>query len=170
MKKYLLISFIILLLFSSLCYSEELIGKCIDVADGDTCTILLANKKRVILRFYGIDAPESKQEFGKESKDYCVRLILGKDIKAEGLYKDKYGRTVAKLYSDNKYINLEMIKAGFAWHYVFYSPNDLDFARAEKEARAKKLGLWIQHNPIEPREYRYQQRQAKKNRNTKAKK
>ena len=161
-KKYLYIPFIIILLFSSLCNSEELIGKCIDVADGDTCTLLLANNQKVILRFYGIDAPESGQEFGKESTDYCTKLILGKDLKVETLYKDKYGRSVSKIYTDNKYINLEMVKAGFAWHYVFYSPNDLGFAQAEKEAREKKLGLWIQPNPLEPREYRMTHKKKRK--------
>ena len=154
MKKLLFLAYIFILFVSTISYGEELFGKCIGVADGDTCTILVNGKDRVRIRFYGIDAPESDQEFGKESKDYCTNLVFGKDLRVTALYKDKYGRTVGKVYQGNTYINLEMVKAGLAWHYVYYSKNDFDFANAEKEARAKKLGLWIQPNPLEPREYR----------------
>ncbi len=154
MKKIIITVFIFVICLTAWGRAEELLGKCVGVADGDTCTILIDGNETRRIRFYGIDAPESGQDFGKKAKEYCSNLIFGKNIKVIGLATDKYGRTVGKVFADNKYINLEMVKAGFAWHYAYYSPNDLDLAEAEKEARQKKLGLWIQPNPMEPREYR----------------
>ena len=153
MKKYFFLALLLIFSFVSLSKSEELHGKCIGVADGDTCTILLDGNETRRIRFYGIDAPESGQDFGKKAKDYCSNLIFGKVLKVIALDTDRFGRTVGKVYVDNIYVNLEMVKAGFAWHYTYYS-KDSDLAEAEKEARSKKLGLWIQNNPLEPREYR----------------
>lgn len=154
MKKIFGFIFIFVICMTAFCNAEELFGKCVGVADGDTCTILMEGNESRRIRFYGIDAPESGQDFGKKAKEYCSNLIFGKNIKVVGLDTDRFGRTVGKVYVDDKYVNLEMVKAGFAWHYAYYSPNDLDLAEAEKEARRNKLGLWIQPNPMEPREYR----------------
>ena len=154
MKKYLILSFILVLLMPLLVKAEELVGKCVGVADGDTCTILVDGNERIKIRFYGIDAPESGQDFGKKAKEYCSNLIFGKEIKVISTDIDRYGRTVGKVYADGKYINLEMVKAGLAWHFKYYSPNDSELAEAEKVARSGKLGLWVQTNPVEPREYR----------------
>ena len=41
MKKYLILAFLSIFIFSLLLKAEELFGKCVGVADGDTCTILL---------------------------------------------------------------------------------------------------------------------------------
>ena len=61
---------IILLLLFILCttaFSGELITcKVIRVIDGDTVSVNLINGTAKI-RLYGIDAPESKQEYGKQS-------------------------------------------------------------------------------------------------------
>lgn len=154
MKKIVCILIIFAFCLTTCARAEELLGKCVGVADGDTCTILINSNESRRIRFYGIDAPESGQDFGKKAKEYCSNLIFGKTIKVIGLDTDRFGRTVGKVYVDDKYVNLEMVKAGFAWHYAYYSPNDYDLAEAEKEARKNKLGLWIQPNPIEPREYR----------------
>ena len=50
-------------------------------------------------------------------------------------------------------INLEMLKAGFAWHYKHDDKNP-DYAAAEVEARAAKRGLWASGTAINPYEWR----------------
>lgn len=50
-------------------------------------------------------------------------------------------------------VNLQMVKDGMAWHYAYYD-NTPSYAEAEKEARAKKLGLWQDPNPVPPYEFR----------------
>ena len=73
MKKIIVTVFIFVLLLTDLVRAEELLGKCVGVADGDTCTILLAGNETRRIRFYGIDAPESGQDFGKKAKEYFLQ-------------------------------------------------------------------------------------------------
>lgn len=154
MKKIYMLAFMFLLAITVVSRAEELFGKCVGVADGDTCTVLTADKTSYRIRFFGIDAPESGQDFGKKAKQYCSNMIFGKDLKVIVMDKDKYGRTVGKVYCGATYVNLEMVKAGFAWHYANYSRGEIDLAEAERTARIKKLGLWAQPEPLEPWEYR----------------
>jgi endonuclease YncB( thermonuclease family) len=48
--------------------ADELRGKVVSIADGDTITVLDADKKQHKVRLTGIDAPEKKQAFGAKSK------------------------------------------------------------------------------------------------------
>ena len=57
-------------------------------------------------------------------------------------------------------INLEMLKAGFAWHYKHYDKNP-DYAAAEDDARAAKRGLWSDPHPINPYDFRKAKRERK---------
>ncbi|HEX8140352.1 MAG TPA: thermonuclease family protein [Pyrinomonadaceae bacterium] len=134
-------------------------GKVVKVSDGDTITVLDKENRQHKIRFQGIDAPESKQEFGQVSKDNLARMILGKEVKVIWSKQDKYGRTVGKVLLDGRDINIEQVKAGLAWHYKKYSdeqpPEDrVTYAAAETEARAARRGLWQDPNPTPPGEWR----------------
>jgi len=68
-------------------------------------------------------------------------------------------------------VNLEQVREGMAWHYKEYereqSPEDRAiYARAEDEARAQHRGLWQDPNPIEPSQFRREQRDERGNKNT----
>jgi hypothetical protein len=72
----------------------------------------------------------------------------------EGQGRDRYGRSVATVIApDGKNLNLELVKAGLAWHYTAYS-KDKDLAAAEIDARAGKGGLWSRPDTVAPWEYR----------------
>lgn len=64
MKKLIVLFLTFLLAALSFAFS----GQVIKVADGDTITVL-KNGEKVRVRFYGIDAPEKKQEYGIKSLD-----------------------------------------------------------------------------------------------------
>ncbi len=134
--------------------AEMITGKCIGVSDGDTCRVLTPDKELIRVRFWGIDAPESKQDFGQVSKKALSDLIFNKHIRLDVVGKDRYGRTLSKVYVGEKYVDLEMVKKGMAWHYAYFAKDAKDLAKAEKSARAKKLGLWKQANPTPPWEWR----------------
>lgn len=51
--------------------------------DGDTCTILTDNKEKFNLRLWGIDAPELKQNYGKEAKEFLNNLVKDKTVTIE---------------------------------------------------------------------------------------
>ena len=146
---------------------QVLTGHVVRVADGDTVTILDSNNTQHRIRLQGIDAPESHQAFGTQSKQSLSQLIFDKDVTVEYEKTDRYGRIVGKIILDGTDIDLEQIRAGMAWHYKDYeneqTPADRDlYARAEDEARNARRGLWVDANPIEPSEYRRDERERKK--------
>ena len=133
------------------------------IADGDTVTLLDGTNGQHRIRLQGIDAPESHQAFGAQSKRNLSDMIFGKHVTATCDKTDQYGREVCKIILENRDINLEQIKAGMAWHYKDYereqTPEDRRiYAQAEAEARQAHRGLWIEANPVEPSEFRRAER------------
>lgn len=136
------------------------------IADGDTVTILDSTNTQHRIRLQGIDAPESHQAFGTQSKKSLSDMVFDKDVTVEYDKIDRYGRLVGKIILNGVDVCLEQIKAGMAWHYKDYedeqTPADRDlYARAEDEARNARRGLWADANPIEPSEYRRDERERK---------
>jgi endonuclease YncB( thermonuclease family) len=148
---------IILILFlgmvSNIVFSKEISAKVVGVTDGDTITVLDKNKIQYKIRFYGIDTPEKKQAYGQKAKEVLSNKIFGKIVRLEMIKKDRYGRSIGKVYLGNIYINLKMVEDGWAWHYKHYS-KDKDLSYAEKKARKAKLGLWKASNPTPPWKWR----------------
>ena len=106
------------------------------------------------IRLYGIDAPESHQAFGAASKHHLSSLVFGKDVRVAYKSRDKYGRILGIVYADGRDVNLEMIRAGLAWHYKRFDSTPA-YAAAENDARAARCGLWSDPNPIPPEQYRH---------------
>lgn len=135
-------------------------GKVVGVHDGDTATVLDSKNQQYKIRFGGIDAPELGQDFGNKSKENLSRLIFGKTVKVVTNKTDKYGRTVGTVFLDGKDINLEQVKAGFAWHYKEYQSEQSEadrkiYSESEITAKAAKLGLWAMANPTAPWDFRH---------------
>jgi endonuclease YncB( thermonuclease family) len=146
---------------------QELPGRVIAIADGDTITILDSANTQHRIRLQGIDAPESHQAFGEQSRLSLSEMIFGKDVRVSYQKIDQYGRLVGKIILDGKDINLEQVKAGMAWHYKFYedeqTPEDRElYARAEAEARAARRGLWQDPNPTEPYQFRKEEKRERR--------
>ena len=124
------------------------------VADGDTITVLDAANVQHKIRLQGIDAPEKAQAFGNVSKQHLSSLVFGKDISVKYTKRDKYGRILGTIYVDNLDINLEMLRAGLAWHYKRFDSTPA-YAAAELEARQNRRGLWADPNPTPPEQFRH---------------
>lgn len=150
--KYQIIALIIFLVVANFSYFSSFTKEYSleHVSDGDTIT-LLAKGEKIKVRFYGIDAPESAQEYGQFCKDMLGDFLKGKEIKLEIKDKDKYGRVVGIVYANNEDINQKMVRNGCAWSYQNYTKKYLE---DEKYARANKLGLWQSKNPQNPRDFR----------------
>ena len=157
-----------LIILSSYLFSLELIGKVVKVSDGDTVTILTSNKTQHKIRLNDIDAPEKKQAFGNKSKDNLAKYIAGRTVTVEYQKKDKYKRILGTIYYNNRDINLQQVKDGYAWVYKQYS-NKQNYIKAEREARSSKKGLWRDNNPTEPWEYRKQKKEKNESFNWKSK-
>jgi len=149
LKRYYLI--ICLLTIYSFGYCQTYNGTIIRVIDGDTFAFQ-TEEGSLMVRLYGIDAPERDQPYSKESTD-SLKQYLHKEatINAHGV--DRYGRTLGILFINGQDINLLSIKGGYSWHYKQYS-KDIQYAQAEEYARKNKLGLWGLPNPVPPWEWR----------------
>ncbi len=147
--------FLIILLFvcTSTLASDLIEGTVIKVSDGDTIHVQL-KKKDVKIRLYGIDTPESKQEYGKEAMNLLAKLINDKTVTVYVVDKDKYDRLVGKVFYQGQYINLIMVQKGAAWWYKKYAKKDIEFKIAEKWAKDNKLGLWEENKPTPPWKWR----------------
>ena len=132
----------------------------VGVNDGDTVTVFFADEKRQQkIRLATIDAPEYAQPYGKKSRQYLSDLVFKKKIRLRELGRDKYGRIIGEIFIDEKNINVEQIKSGFAWHYKHHERQQsykerVIYSEAEKYAREQRLGVWQDDNPIPPWEYR----------------
>ena len=149
MKKILLI----FLILSTLIFADLTKAKVTYVTDGDTFHALIDGKKEKI-RIFGIDAPESKQEWGLEAKESLNKLISNKEVLLDIKNKDMYGRLLAVVFIGKQNINLEMIKTGNAWYYEYYDKNNKESKTAMENAKKNKLGLWSKPNPKNPFEFR----------------
>jgi len=138
----------------------DLTGEVVGVADGDTITVLDADKVQHKVRLTGIDAPEKKQPFGNRSKQSLSDMVFNKIVTVETDKRDRYGRELGKVLAGGKDVNLEQVRAGFAWHYTAYERTQpvadrQAYADAENEAKAAKRGLWVDADPTPPWEWRH---------------
>ena len=110
----------IAIIFSSPLYAQQLNGVVRKVSDGDTF-VLNTDSGAYRVRLHAIDAPELKQNFGAESKEYLIHLIANDSVSVDVIDIDRYDRIVGKVstrqYAD---VNLQMISTGMSWHYYYF--------------------------------------------------
>jgi len=99
------------------------------VVDGDTCDVSIdlgfdvwLTKQR--LRFYGLNAPESRtrdkieKARGLRSKEYVKQIMeAAEEIVVISHERGKYGRILAEIICDGVNLNKEMIAHGYAVEY-----------------------------------------------------
>ena len=155
------IAAVTVLVITATLHAEELRGKVVSIADGDTITVQDADKVQHKIRLQGIDAPEKKQAFGTKSKERMSEKVGGEEVVVQWKEKDRYGRILGEVMLDKRHINLEMVQDGMAWHYTTYSKSK-ELTKAEAEARMGKKGLWVDKEPVPPWEYRKTEREKSK--------
>lgn len=162
------ISFITLFLLLSFSLSAATFeGKVIKITDGDTVHVLDADHHKEKVRLAGIDTPERKQPFGNKAKQFLASLIGNKHVTVDYSKRDRYGRIVGKIVFQGNDINLEMVRAGLAWHYKKYQKEQskLDrnlYAAADSFVKTNEIGLFGDKNAIPPWKWRKMKRKKNK--------
>ena len=141
------------------------------VVDGDTVRVLrtgfwqsLFSGDPIVVRLYGMDAPESDQKFGKESTRELRKMLRHRrGLKLEVQDYDRYDRLVGLLYYGSagrtKSVNVLMVEKGWAHAYTRYGGRDLGFQQVEGRAKAQNLGIWKRSTERElPEDWRRRQR------------
>ncbi len=118
------------------------------IIDGDTVEIENGEK----LRYIGIDTPETLdprkpvQCFGREASNKNKEIAEGKTARLEKDVndRDQFGRLLRYVWIGDTFVNLELVRQGYAYASAF--PPDIKyqklFEEAEKSAREQELGLW----------------------------
>ena len=149
-------------------HADTLTGRVVGITDGDTITLLDADRQQHKIRLQGIHAPEKAQPFGQRSKQNLSRMVFGKNVRVEWEKRDKYKRIVGKVWvqpADCPTCPMTLdaghaqITVGLAWWYRKYAneqpPQDRgQYEFSEQEARAKRAGLWRDYAPVAPWEWR----------------
>lgn len=141
-------------------FSEVLTGKVVNVADGDTITILTPKNKQIKVRLAAVDTPEKKQAFGQKARDFTAGIVAGKIVTVEPETIDRYGRTVAMVFFNGTNLNEQIVQQGYGWVYRQYCKGAFcdDWLNLEKQARDAGMGLWADKNPVPPWEWRHAKR------------
>ena len=135
-------------------FPKHLRGRIVHVYDGDTvCLSTLFRKHK--LRLAGMDAPESAQPYGEESRRKLEELVLNRTVNVLVLDIDIYGRYVSQIHCSGTDISLEMIRSGMAWPYSrFFNRLNAETRRfyesAAYEARQRRKGLWADKRAVAP--------------------
>lgn len=140
-------------------FGDTLSGRVVGIADGDTLTLLDTANIQHKIRLAGIDSPEKGQPFGQVCKQSLANLAYDREVEVEWRKLDRYGRVIGKVLVNGEDANLEQVRRGCGWHYKKYQNEQilddrLSYRVAEESARADRVGLWADHYPVEPWEWR----------------
>lgn len=121
--------------------AQEIAGRVVAIADGDTLTVLTNTRQQVRIRLAEIDTPEAAQPYGSRARQELSELAFGREVHITVQDTDRYGRTVGRVRADGQDVNAEMLRRGAAWVYRQHS-RDASLLAVEAEARTARRGLW----------------------------
>ncbi len=137
---------------------QILTGQVVAVHDGDTLT-MQSGSFLYKVRLSDVDAPEMGQVFGKQAHQYTEQMVLGSWVRVNVALIDRHGRRVGEvIVEDGWVLNEELVHAGFAWYYRVHPVRNDRLQKLEQYAFSKKLGLWVEPDPLPPWEFRRESR------------
>jgi len=122
------------------------------VVDGDTIWVKLADGSEEKVRYIGMDAPEVAHDgsggeyLGDEATAHNAALLASGRVSLEtGVdERDDYGRLLAYVWSDGVFVNVQMVRDGYA-RAREYPPNlahQDELWQASDQAKKAGLGIW----------------------------
>lgn len=133
--------------------AADIEGRVVGIADGDTVTVL-REREQIKVRLAEIDAPEKAQPFGKRSRQSLAELCFQQPVRVEDKGRDRYGRTIGRVWCAGVDANAEQVRRGMAWVYERYV-TDQALNTLQTRARSAHSGLWADANPVPPWEWRH---------------
>lgn len=147
----------VLLAFTGFAHAD-FSGQVVAILDGDTVDVLV-DQRPVRVRLAQIDAPEKRQAFGTRSRQMLAGLVFQKTVRVADAGHDRYGRVIGTVYVGESNVNAQMVHAGMAWVYRRYA-KDRALKELEDQAKANRVGLWTDPDPIAPWDYRREKRES----------
>ncbi len=139
--------------------------KVIKVYDGDTIKVTGYNNLIMVVRFAGIDAPETKkrnqpgQPYGEKAANMVKSLISGKQVFLKTYGTGGYNRILAEVFTKTGLnVNLVLVRNGLAEVYRGRTPygfNISPYLKAQASAKDERRGIWSLGSEYEsPRQWR----------------
>lgn len=128
-------------------------GTVVTVQAGDTLTVIVGSNQQYKVQLAEIAAPDLGQAYGAESRQALTDKVRGKIVHVAVVAVDGSGSPSGEVYLGDRWINLEMVTEGAAWHDRKHSASAA-LASAESQACQKRVGLWVAKHPIPPWQYR----------------
>jgi endonuclease YncB( thermonuclease family) len=126
-------------------------GRVVNVADGDTVTVLTRSNTEFRVRCQGIHAPKGQENSAAESKHRLSELLLDEAVTVRYIKRDPDGTLVGAILLNDLNICLDQVKEGMA-RYDDRSDQSRStqelYANAESSARKYRMGLW-RSSPLE---------------------
>jgi len=122
------------------------------IIDGDTI-LVVSRVKEIKIRLWGIDTPEYRQPYSKAASKVTRKLLQNATVDILVKDRDDYGRVVAVVtMEDGESVNELLVKSGYAWVHIYYCKEPVceRWKALEKKARANRLGLWQEAEPVAP--------------------
>lgn len=116
----------------------------LSIGDGDTLRVR-QDGRAITVRLACIDAPEmAQQPYGQRAREYLrMRLPIGRPVMLKLQTTDRYGRTVAGVFSGIN-VGLAMVGdgQGFAYRRYLGQCDAKEYLQAEERARRSRYGVW----------------------------
>ena len=122
-------------------------GPVVKIVDGDTIDVRLSSGVERV-RVIGLDTPEIGECGFSEASAAMADLVAGRSVELvrdpTQDNRDRYGRLVRHVHRGNTSAAVEMIRRGHSAEYLYGAEyqNRSAHLRAEREARAAKVGMW----------------------------
>ena len=134
---------------TNLSAQEEIRGRAI-VLSGDSFTLINEeDKSEIMIRLWGIDAPELNQhcetetgrsvDCGVLAKTGLKSIIRRKNLTCIDFDKDQDEKITATCYIGDKILNSMVVRSGWA---LAFKKESSDYVGVEKTARLKEKGVW----------------------------
>ena len=123
-----------------------------EIRDGDSFLARDdAASRDIEVRLYGVDAPEGRQRYGEEAKEYLKELVRENPrfnmevIEVTSSEQYDRDRIIGLVYRESPFDSLshEMVRRGWAyWYHHFDSMNRFKIEEVEIAAKQDRLGIW----------------------------
>lgn len=146
---------ICLILFAGLfsAFAGDVFGGKVTAVRSAEIIVVDYGKGQYIVRIAGVAAPTEAQ-FAAGATEFVNKLVLGKQVRARFVERDKNGEMVARVFvgDPGSDVGLELVRNGLARRQTVISEPELGYkygelAKAEVEAREAKRGLWATAQP-----------------------
>lgn len=105
--------------FFQTAYAQTVDGQVLSIGDGDTFRARVEGET-ITVRMACIDAAETAQlPWGEDARNHLNELLpINSTVKLRVADVDRYGRTIAEVFTDDQSVNLRMVEQGHAVVYT----------------------------------------------------